>query len=422
MPRIRREAAETRAALAAAWAGLPERLRGPTQFLGRWYAGCGATIGVMPRCDFSCSGCYLGAGANQLTARPLDEVKAQLRTIRAWLGPAGNLQLTDGEVTLRAEADVIELIAYARSIGLVPMLMTHGETFRRAPGLLERLMERGGLSEVSFHVDTTMRGRRDAYARAASEPDLDRLRAEFAAMIRAARRRTGRRRDAASTVTVTRDTLDAVPGIVRWFLANADAFKMVSFQPLARVGRTDPALGGVDPDELWERIADGAGDSELRRGEGSLGHPSCSRFVQGLVARRGGRLSLVPLYRRDRPEDMRLVAELVDRVGGTSFRLDGPLTRMLRAAELLVRHGGFFAGRVIPHLWRLLRACGRRRPRYFCIDSHHFMSATETATPLGRERLAACAFRVPIDGVLEPMCAVNALGLRDASHRRALAG
>ena len=420
--RIRREAAETRAVLAAAWAGLPERLRGPTQFLGRYYAGCGATIGVMPRCDFTCGGCYLGARANQLGARALEEVKAQLRAIRAWLGPAGNLQLTDGEVTLRAEADLIELIAYARAIGLVPMLMTHGETFRRTPGLLERLMERGGLSEVSFHVDTTMRGRRDGYARAARESDLDGLRAEFADMVRAARRRTGRTLDAASTVTVTRDTLDAVPAIVRWFLANADAFKMVSFQPLARVGRTDPTLAGVDRDQLWERIADGAGDRELRRGEGSLGHPSCSRFVQGLVARRGGRPSLVPLYRHDRPEDMRLVAELVERVGGTSFRLDGRLDRALRAADLLVRHGGFLARRVLPHLWRLWRATGMRRPRYFCIVSHHFMSAAETATPLGQERLAACAFRVPIDGVLEPMCSVNALGLRDAFHGHASAG
>ena len=73
--RFRRDAAETRAVLAAAWAGLPDRLRGPTQFLGRWYAGCAATIGVMPRCDFTCGGCYLGKGANQLAPRPLDEIK-----------------------------------------------------------------------------------------------------------------------------------------------------------------------------------------------------------------------------------------------------------------------------------------------------------------------------------------------------------
>ena len=45
------------------------------------------------------------------------------------------------------------------------------------------------------------------------------------------------------------------------------------------------------------------------------------------------------------------------------------------------------------------------------------MSASEAATPLGRERLSMCAFRVPIEGRLEPMCAVNALGLRESFYR-----
>ncbi len=371
----------------------------------------------MPRCDFSCSGCYLGKDANRVRPRPVDDVKAQMRLIRSWLGPAGNLQLTDGEVTLRAEAELVELIAYARSIGLVPMLMTHGETLRRKPGLLERLMTNGGLTEVSFHIDTTMRGRRDGYARAETEGDLDGLRAEFAEMIRAARRRTGRRLEAASTVTVTRRNLEGVAGIVRWFLRNADAFKMVSFQPLAAVGRTDPALEGVAPDELWDRIAVGAGDPEVRRGEGWLGHPACSRFVQGLVSKRGARVRFVPLYRRDRPDEMRLLRDLLDRFGGTSFRLDGCGRALRRAAWILMRHGPFLVSRAAPHLWRLARRAGGLRARYFCIVSHHFMSAAEATTPLGRERLAVCAFRVPIDGRLEPMCSVNALGLREAFYR-----
>ena len=72
------------------------------------------------------------------------------------------MQLTDGEVTLRPADELIELIRYARAIGLVPMLMTHGEAFRRRPELLPRLMAEGGLSEISIHIDTTQRGRRGA--------------------------------------------------------------------------------------------------------------------------------------------------------------------------------------------------------------------------------------------------------------------
>lgn len=419
MAQIRQDDTETRSVLAAAWARLPDALRTPTQYLGRHYAGCGATIGAMPKCDFACAGCYLGEDANRAKPRPMAQIKTQLRELRAWLGPVGNVQLTDGEVSLRPAAELIELIRYAREIGLVPMLMTHGETFRRQPGLLERLMVEGGLTEISVHIDTTQRGRRDHFARATTEADLDPLRAEFAAMIRAARRTTGRRLEAASTVTVTRDNLAGVPGIVRCLLAHADAFKMVSFQPLAEVGRTDPELRGVHPDELWEKIAEGAGDPAIRLGEGSLGHPSCSRFVQGLAVKnpRPGSPRLFPFYRRDQPDELAALRELFDRVGGMSFRLDDRATALRRAALLLARHGGFALLRLLPQAWKLWRRAGTLRGNYFAIVSHHFMSAAETATPEGRERLDVCAFKVSINGKLESMCAVNALGLREEFYR-----
>ena len=415
---LAQEEAAARAVLDAAWTRLPEKLRAPNQFLGRHYAGCGATIGAMPKCDFSCTGCYLGADANRVRPKPLSEIKEQLETIRAWLGPAGNVQITDGEVSLRDESEVIEIIAHARSLGLVPMLMSHGETFRRRSGLLERLMERGGLTEISIHIDTTQRGRRDGYAQAKTELELDGLRDEFAGMIRTARTRTGRRLEAASTVTVSRNNLDGVPGIVRWFLANADAFKMLSFQPLAEVGRTEQALKGVQPDELWERIACGAGDPAIRRGEGWLGHSACTRFVQGLAVRRGDGVKFVPLYRRDQADEMEVLGELMARLGGASFRLDGQARAWRRVGRLLIQHGGFVVGRLLPQLVRLLRRAGSLRANYFSIVSHHFMSASETATPLGQERLAACAFKVPINGQLQSMCAVNALGLREEYYRQ----
>lgn len=411
--------ADTKRALARAWARVPVAFRAPNQFLGRQYAGCGATIGAMPRCDFTCAGCYLGSDANQMRPRPLAELKAQIDQIREWLGPAGNLQLTDGEITLRAEDELVALVSYARAVGLVPMLMTHGETFRRKPGLLERLMLDGGLSEISVHVDTTMRGRRDGYAQARSERELHGLREEFAEMIREARHRTGRRLEAASTVTVTRSNLEEVPGIVRWFLANADAFKMVSFQPLASVGRTDRSLAGVSADELWERIAAGTGDPSIQRGEGWLGHPACSRFVQGVVRRGAGPRRLAPLYRRDEPREMRFLNELLDRMGGASFRLDHGPRAVLRLGQMIVRHPFFLARHGVPFALRLLRRVGTLRADYFNIVSHHFMSHTEMASPLGQQRLAACAFQVSIDGRLESMCAVNALGLRDLYYQGA---
>ena len=409
---ITEEVDEARAILGATWAALPDALRGPTQFLGRHYAGCGATIGVMPRCDFACTACYLHRGSNRVNPLPMSEVKAQIRALRRWLGPAGNLQLTDGEITLRAEAELVELISYARAVGLVPMAMTHGETFRRNPGILERLMTEGGLTEVCFHIDTTMRGRFDHYANASSEEDLNSLRAEFANIIRTARRRTGLQLEAASTVTVTASNLEGVPGIVRWFLANADAFKMLSFQPLTNIGRTAPGLDSVSPDQLWSRIAEGAGNPHILQGEGWLGHPACGRFVQGLAVHRRDGVALEPLYRRDNTVEMRFLQRLLDRIGGISFRLDTPGRTIRRIAHILRRNAGFFIMHGLPYLWRLLNRAGTLQARYFCIVSHHFMNSLEIASPLGEERRSACVFRVPINGRLEPMCAVNATGMR----------
>ena len=77
---------ETKRLLRAAWDRLPARFQTLNQFLGRQYAGCGATIGAMPRCVFACRGCYLGAEANSIPAQPLEAIKQQLRQMRAWLG------------------------------------------------------------------------------------------------------------------------------------------------------------------------------------------------------------------------------------------------------------------------------------------------------------------------------------------------
>jgi len=202
--------------------------------LGRSSNGCGATIGVMPRCDFSCRGCYLSADANRVPGLALEDVKKQLDRLREHLGDRGNLQLTDGEVLLRPEKEVIEIVRYARDIGLEPMLMTHGDRLRAEPGLLERLMLEAGLEEVGIHVDTTQRGRRgETYRLAGDERELEPLRDEFAALLRRARRHTGLPLRGATLMTVTRDNLDRVPGVVRWVQRNADVFRMLSFQPTA---------------------------------------------------------------------------------------------------------------------------------------------------------------------------------------------
>jgi hypothetical protein len=403
--------------------------------LGRQGNGCGATIGAMPRCDFACRGCYLGDEANGIPAATVEEIKAQMRVLRPVLGHAGNLQLTDGEVTLRPEHELIELLRYAQSLDLVPMLMTHGDSFRRRPGLLERLMVEGGLTEVSIHVDTTQRGRKGAEWRTAdSEGALNPLRDEFAAMARAAMAQTGRPLRCATTMTVTRENLAGVGDVLRWLVRNADVFHLISFQPIAQVGRTEDGFGGgVTADDLWAEVsaALGAGHADggarIARGAKWLGHAACNRFVHGLVARTTDGAVFHPVREAGDAIDTRVVDGFLQQFGGITFRVGTPVDHAAKLVGVALRAPGFVLRNLIPYAmhWagrlspgapgRAIRALlgGTLRVQGLAIVSHHFMSRPELETPLGQERLAHCVFHVPINGALVSMCEVNALGVRE---------
>ncbi len=420
---------EKRRLLADRWEGLDPAIRLPGQGLGQKATGCGATIGIQPRCDFSCTGCYLGAEANRIPALPTEAILAQLDELRAWLGPKSNVQITDGEVTLLPVEELTRILRYARSIGVVPMVMTHGDNFRRQPGLLDRLMEEGGLTEVSIHVDITQRGR-DGYPVPKSEEELMPLRDEFAAMIREVRRRTGRPLRAAMTLTVSRQNLPHIAGVVHWLIRNRDAFSLVSFQPLAQVGRTRKGLEGVTADELWGEVGKATADFGLTiAGTGPMhfGHPECTRFVPLLALERQEELRLVQFI-RDRPEDVAIMQEFFDRgLGGVAFRDDLPLEALARGAGLIRRAPGWFLGPV--RRWAATRVReeagtspggllldivrGKLRMDGFTLTSHHFMSPAELQTEVGKERLAACVFRLPYKGEMVPMCRMNAAGVRE---------
>jgi len=413
----------------------------PRQMYGLQFAGCGATLGAMPRCDFACTGCYLGAGANRVPPAPLDELERQMRALRERIGPWGNLQITDGEITLRPVRDLVALLEMARRLELLPMLMSHGDTFRRRPELLRRLVEEGGLREVSIHIDTTQRGRSGFRFRPGlREEDLDPLRDEFAHMLRAVRRKTGVKLNAAMSVTVTPENLAGVPAIVRWCLRNPDAFRVLSFQPVAQVGRTQAGLGGgIGREALWERIAEGMGGGArgprapgpselLERGRMVFGHPDCNRIVMGLVARSPGAAPRFhPLLLRGDPRSEGIAHGFLERWGGVNFRPDTRAEALARAAGMFLRTPGFFLTRLPPYLagWlgrlaprhrlRFLAglAAGRRRLDLFTVMSHHFMGPAELASPRGRERAALCVFQVAQGDRVVSMCEANAGGLRD---------
>ena len=81
---------EKKRLMRARWESLDPRWRTLGQGLGQQATGCGATIGVHPRCDFACTACYLGAEANR---RPSDRPRTDVPPARSTQGMAR----TEGE-------------------------------------------------------------------------------------------------------------------------------------------------------------------------------------------------------------------------------------------------------------------------------------------------------------------------------------
>ncbi|MEM8885480.1 MAG: radical SAM protein [Planctomycetota bacterium] len=421
---------EERTAAERVWPTLPDAVRTDDQTVGRASAGCAATYGVMERCDFGCTACYLARGSNAAKPQPFETTKAQLDAIRAHLGPGGNVQITAGEVTLLPVEELRRIVAYAHSIGLSPMVMSHGQRFLREPDYLEDLVARGGLDRVGIHIDTTQRGRDGGDPQC--EAELDPVRDAAAQLLRDTRERTGRRLFGAHLVTLNRDNQDDAEHIVRWAVENADAFRMVSFQPVAEVGRTRDRSPKNRRDAIWSSIEKGLG-RKANDHPWLFGHPQCNQFAFFLVVRNGERRDLVEIVRRGSRFDAWFFRRILH--GGFAGYTADAMPRSEANARFLgrfLRHPQYWATLPLFLLvraatdWRVtLRSLGSllrlRRPRIhsFSVVVHHFMDAAELETDEARERLEACVFRLPVDGEMVPMCSFNGTDQR-AAHLKTL--
>lgn len=409
---------------------LPPHLQTPEQLLGVAHHSCGATHGVMEHCDLACTSCYLGEEANATEPLARDDVYEQLDALREFLGPQGKAQITSGEVTLLPREVLGGYVRYARQIGLDPMVMTHGRRLLEEPEYLRQLVERDGLEKISIHVDSTQRGREE-WSRFCTEADLNPLRDRYADLIRTVRRETGCQLHAAHTVTVHGRNLDQVPAVIRWLLANLDAFRMVSFQPVAEVGRTqDESIENLTLGDVWSRICQGLG-TEINRDAMHFGHPECHIVIPVVVVLVGQHTIVLETARAGKRWDRAYLARLMGHIGGYSVRGKSRTENLLGMLSLALRNPVLLAETVAYGIYRswgarrqllgILRQAigeGKLTIRPLALVVQKFMSPDELDTPVGQERLAACTFRVPVDGRMISMCEMNATGLRSKLYPR----
>lgn len=418
---------EMRDLLSARWNALPPELRTDRQVLGRNLVHCGYTLGAS-YCSFGCTHCYLPANANRTPLPSLAEMKAQIDANRRLVGPGGGLQITGGDVVdayWRADRsdELIAIVRYANDADTVPMLMTHGQILLDNPDYLTRLVVEGGLRKVGIHIDITQAGRPGFPIRTLSrESDLHPLRGAFVELISRVRRATGVCLSAAHLATVTERNIESVPDILRWLTGDPrhlDAFRTVSFQTEAQVGRTRPANKPVSSEQTWRAICTGV-NQDLPRDGLSYGHPDCTSTTVLLVLFPERRvINLVPSDTRSRM----FWSTLLQVFGGTGVAGQDPMTSRLRKLSIALRHPiamvkllSYVRDRLheehlgIDVLWRMLRG----HARGFNLIMHNFMDAHQLIVPqtdIVRQRLQACSFRGAIkkDGVwvAEPMCTMN---------------
>ncbi len=421
------------------WASLPAELRTPNQISGRHLTHCGFTLGAS-FCSFHCTHCYLPKNANEVPIPSLADMKEQIDANRRFQGPGGGLQITGGDVAdaywrSGRQAELVEVVRYARGAGLVPMLMTHGQTLIEHPEFLEQLMVEGGLRQVSVHIDATQAGRHGfPIGRVQSEADLHPVRQAFTDLGWRMREKTGLPLELAQSFTVTRKNIDDVPEVIRWFLADPKRtllWRMLAFQPEADTGRTLFSQQPITPALVWEKICAGT-NLPLRRDASIFGHPDCNSWGSILVSQLSG--EYCPLLPDD-PKWDHIFGEVLSRIGGLSLVTDDAGTAPFRLLGVLVQNPGI-AARLI---WKIAQhvASGKMpasmlpaaltgRVHTLGVGMHNFMDAAQVARadsdPVVQARLDSCVFKgaVKQDGewTAVPMCKMNEAKWSEVYARR----
>lgn len=418
---------ETRTLLNARWRQLPPELQTDSQIAGKHLVHCAYIMGPS-YCSFRCTHCYLPSNANRVPLPSLAQMKTQVEANRRMIGPGGGLQITGGDVVdaywRAGRADeLVAIIRHATDVGVVPMLMTHGQVLLDHPEYLACLVRKGGLRKLALHVDITQAGRPGfPFTDIQRESDLHALRESFVDLIHRVRRTTGIRFFAAHTATVTERNLDSIGDIVRWLIADArrlDVFHTVSFQTEADVGRTRLTSSPVTPKAVWEQICSAVG-TELPRDNLLLGHPDCSNLTTILVLFPEGRIiNLIPSDARSRAF-WSVILRVFGGVGGRGEDVSASVLRKLSAAlhnpsvfwhtlryaiGFLRREGG--AADLLSHALR-------GKVGGLNVVLHNFMSHADMQRPRSEvveKRLRACVFRGAVmhhgEWTAIPMCEMN---------------
>jgi pyruvate-formate lyase-activating enzyme len=360
----------------------------PNQVLGRTQSiGCVA-VEITQKCNLDCTLCYLSENSQQVHDIPIEEVYRRLDGALEQFGAGTHVQITGGDPTLRKHSELVEIVGYARQLGLFPALFTNGIGATRA--LLERLAA-AGLADVSFHVDTTQR--REGYD---SENELNDIRREYL------ERTAGLGLMVIFNTTVHRDNFDELPELTRFFRDHADQVGLVSFNLQAETGRGEWGSREIEVSKSTvRRQIEAAANRVLPWDVVRVGHIKCHDYLPTLVC--NGRIHAAI----DNPDTFARLLAAVPTLGSDRHLSKTALIRTYGAA-FLTRPGTwwpaltYFSGMFKRMGADFVRSRGRVHQLTFFIQN--FMDAND----LDNERIDACSFMVMTADGPASMCEHNA--------------
>jgi uncharacterized Fe-S cluster-containing radical SAM superfamily protein len=358
------------------------------QILGRRETiGC-VSLEISQRCNLDCSLCYLSSSSNQVADLPLQEVFRRLDGIKGHFGIGTDVQVSGGDPTMRDRKELMQIVRYAREIGLNPALFTNG--IRCDRGMIEELVE-NGLSDIAFHVDLTQ-GRKGF----STEQELNKIREQYIDMVR------GLPLMVIFNTTVHKDNFYQIPDLVRFFIDQADVVRFASFQLQADTGRG--VLGKrqevISLETVREKINEGSGNP-LAWDAILLGHPKCHSYTPTLAVNNKA-FSLIddPKLIGDFFSDFKDIAhDRRERPGIIALRY---IKAALSKPHWLIRAAKYF----IPRLWKIRRDLIASRGKVYKIS--FFVQNFMDADHLDPERIEACSFMVMTQEGPVSMCAHNA--------------
>jgi len=167
---------------------------------------------VTSRCNLACEGCYRDKSEGH---KSLEEIATDLAVFKQ-LRNSDCISIAGGDPLVHPQ--IVEIVRMISKKGWKPILNTNGVALDRE--LLHEL-KKAGVSGFTFHIDTSQKRKG---VRARTEADLNPVRQFYAEMLA---REGGL--SCSFNQTVTSDTLDHIPEVVKWAQRHPDIVHTVVF-------------------------------------------------------------------------------------------------------------------------------------------------------------------------------------------------